>query len=204
MRGIHLRGTIPLLAAGLVLAVAAGAGFALGAGRSPSANASDLVAARDVGTSADQADAGSASDLDAALIAAALAADPLGAADTAGLGKLRQGLGLLRGRAIVHVEAVVETRANGIQTFSLDHGTVGAVSSTSITLAEAGGRSATIALDSATRFRARGKSAVTAADVAPGAEVFVLSKKSGPGWLGLRVLLVPSQPTSASPAPSGS
>jgi hypothetical protein len=81
---------------------------------------------------------------------------------------------------LVHATVVVDLEDGGLTTVQLDHGTISAVSATSLTITEAGGGSVTVALGSETRVRRAGAKAalgdLKAADV-----VFVMSKVEAGG-----------------------
>lgn len=153
--------------------VAASAGDA---GAAPPAAFSAETSA-DVETGADATtDAGTlAVELDAVLAAEQSAAPN---------GQLRAGRGALRHlaawRRLVHATVVVDLPDKGLTTIQLDHGTISAVSADSLSIAEAGGTSVTLALGAETRVRRSGeKAAVT--DLKVGDEVFVMSRVESDG-----------------------
>ena len=77
---------------------------------------------------------------------------------------------------LVHATATLDLpAAGGLTTVQLDHGTIGAVSSTSLTITEAGGGSVTVTLATDTKVRRHGAKATTS-DLATGDEVFALSR----------------------------
>ena len=92
-------------------------------------------------------------ELDALLAADTTAARPVGAADPRRAPPARS-LG-----ALVHATVVVDLKDGGLTTIQLDHGTISAVSGTSLTIAEAGGGSVTVALGGETRIRRDGAKA---------------------------------------------
>jgi hypothetical protein len=121
------------------------------------------------------ADPAIAADLDALLVADQATAAPERAATR---GQLRR---LAAWRKLVHATVVVDLPAlGGLTTIQLDHGTISAVGETSLTIAEAGGGSATVDLGSATKVRRNGAKATTA-DLVKGDEAFVMSKVEGGG-----------------------
>jgi hypothetical protein len=172
------------------------AGIVVGAGLpAPAAPAAQAPGAA-------QPPAADISDIDLASLSQALApdvaADPAAAAR---LAALRQRLAGLRGRNLVHAEVTVD-RNGTLVTLDVDHGTITAVGSGSLTIKQAGGGSRTIATSDATRVRKdRGKAALT--DLATGDEVFVLGKVDG-GKVTATLVVVPALPrtTASSPAPA--
>jgi hypothetical protein len=113
--------------------------------------------------------------------AVATAADMLLAADTtSGATPDRLSARQLRRLAawdrLVHATATLDLPAlGGLTTVQLDHGTVSAASSSSLTIAEAGGGSVTITLGDETRVRKAGAKAAIA-DLKAGDEVFAMSR----------------------------
>jgi hypothetical protein len=84
-------------------------------------------------------------------------------------------------RHLVHGTVVVDLpKLGGLTTVQLDHGSISAVNATSLTIAEAGNMSITVALGSETRVRKNAAKAAIA-DLKAGDEVFVLSKVSADG-----------------------
>jgi hypothetical protein len=105
---------------------------------------------------------------------AILAADtPAVASDRAtARGELRR---LAAWRRLVHATVVVDLPKGGLTTVQLDHGTISAVGATSLTIAEAGGATATVTLGDETHVRRAGVRAAVAA-LETGDEVFVMSR----------------------------
>ena len=113
-----------------------------------------------------------AGELDA-ILAADQTATPQGApAGRIARGQLRR---LAAWRHLVHATVVVDLDKGGLTTIQLDHGTVAAVSASSLTISESGGGSVTIALGTDTRVRRDGAKAAVA-DLKTSDEVFVMSK----------------------------
>jgi hypothetical protein len=81
---------------------------------------------------------------------------------------------------LVHATVVVDLKQGGLTTIQLDHGTIGAVGASSITIKEAGGGSVTVALGSETRVRRAGAKAAIA-DLKVADNVFVMSKVEAGG-----------------------
>lgn len=111
-------------------------------------------------------------------IDAVLAAERGAARDSglrAGRGELRR---LAAWRRLVHATVVVDLPEKGLTTIQLDRGTASAVSADSLSIAEAGGTSVTIALGAETRVRKDGRKAAVA-DLKVGDEVFVMSLVEG-------------------------
>jgi hypothetical protein len=138
-----------------------------------------------VGTGALGAGAkGSGSPTDPDLAGAAnelLAADTTSASPTSDRPTTRQIRRLAAWQRLVHATATLDLpAAGGLTTVQLDHGTIAAVSSTSLTISEAGGGSVTVALGDATRVR-RGGAKAAIGDLAKGDEVFTMSRVESDG-----------------------
>lgn len=176
----HLRSR-PILAAAAAVVIAASvvlalvdAGIAIGA-----ASRSPALAAATADTS-DTADPAVIGDIDA-LLAADVTADPQPAAgasaaprkNTVAIAGLRR---LAAARRLVHGTVVVDLpKFGGLTTIQLDHGTISAVSASSVTVTETGSAPVTVRLGDATRVRRHGARAAVA-DLATGDDVFVLSR----------------------------
>jgi hypothetical protein len=92
-------------------------------------------------------------------------------------------------RHLVHGTVVVDVpRLGGIITVQLDHGSITAVSSTSLTISEAGKTSVTVGLGSETRVR-RNATKAAIADLKAGDEVFVMSKVEAGGAVAYLVVV---------------
>jgi hypothetical protein len=92
-------------------------------------------------------------------------------------GKLRR---LAASRTLVHATVVVDLKKGGLTTIQLDHGTISAVGTATITISEAGGGSVTVGFGADSRVRRNGaKAAVT--DLRTADEVFVMSKVEAGG-----------------------
>jgi hypothetical protein len=187
-----LRRTLIIAAAALVLGLAA-----IGAGRAVTGDAAlgrpvavapaggDTAGAANGRAAVGTAAAGDAvvAELDAVL-AADQAATP--AAQAATRGQLRR---LAAWSRLVHATVVVDLPAlGGLTTIQLDHGTISAVSATSLTIAEAGGGSVTVTLSDETRVRRAGAKAAIA-DLKAADEVFVMSKVTAGGTEGYLVVV---------------
>ena len=120
-----------------------------------------------------------ASDPDVAAIDAVLAAEQVAPDATGRLGaeRLRR---LAAWKHLVHGTVVVDLPKAGLTTIQLDHGTISAVSATSLTIAEAGGSSVTVSLSGESRVRRHGAKAAIA-DLKTGDIVVVMSKVEGGG-----------------------
>ena len=117
----------------------------------------------------------------AAAADALLAADTTTGATTPQRIPARQLRRLAAWQRLVHATATLDLpAAGGPTTVQLDHGTIGAVSSTSLTITEAGGGSVTVTLATDTRVRRHGAKA-TIGDLAAGDEVFSLSRVESGG-----------------------
>ncbi len=148
------------------------AGIALG--RNEPRTAAPLAAATTTTAPAD--------DAIAAQVDAVLAADQT-AATTAAPGKVNRAVAGLRrlaaARKLVHATVVVNLpKLGGLTTIQLDHGTISAVGTTSLSVAETGGTTATVFLGDETRVRKNAAKAAVA-DLKTGDEVFVMSKVDG-------------------------
>lgn len=181
---ILLRRTLVLAGVAILLAVAA-----LGAARAatpqtpmpvspavlaaaPSATPRELAGAIPATDPAVGLGAALGSDLDTIL-----AADQTSTRPTAAAGRLRR---LAAWQRLVHATVVVDLKKGGLTTIQLDHGTISAVSATSLTIKESGGGSVTVALADDSRVRRDGAKA-TIADLKAADEVFVLSKVESGG-----------------------
>lgn len=102
---------------------------------------------------------------------------------------------------LVHGTLTVVDRDGKLVTHQLDHGTVSAVGTASITIAEAGGSSVTVSTTAATRVRKDAQPS-TLASLRVGDEVVVRSTVDG-GTATARLILVPPA-VPALTAPSGS
>jgi hypothetical protein len=90
----------------------------------------------------------------------------------AAAGRLRH---LAAWRRLVHATVVVDLRQGGLTTIQLDHGTISAVTATTLTIKETGGGSVTVTLGDESRVRRDGGKAKIG-DLKASDEVFVLSK----------------------------
>lgn len=103
------------------------------------------------------------------------------------------GLRMLRGRigwrALVHAEITLDRPAKGLVTVDLDHGTIVAIGDGSISIAEAGGSTVTVATDGSTRVRVDGKAA-TLADLHAGDQVYVVSRLVSDGSPSVAAIVV--------------
>ena len=121
-------------------------------------------------------------DLEAILAAEQTSAAPAGAV---GRGQLRH---VAAWRRLVHATVVVDLRRGGLTTVQLDHGTISAVAAGTLTIAEAGGGSVTVALGNETRVRRNGANAAVA-DLGTADEVFVMSKVEAGGAVAYLVVV---------------
>ena len=178
LRRVLVSAAIAILVAGALIgavqvtARAAGSGPGL-AGPADAAAPVAPASTRQPGVTADPIDDSLAADLDAVL--AADQATPSGAPAAAGRPAIRGELRRLAAwRKLVHANVVVDLPKRGLTTVQLDHGTIAAVSATSLTIRESGGGSMTVTLGDQTRVRRDGaRAAVT--DLRTGDEVFALS-----------------------------
>lgn len=112
------------------------------------------------------------------------AVDAILAADQTATAERLRGAALRRlaaWRHLVHATATLDLPAlGGLTTVQLDHGTVSAATSTSLTIAEAGGTSVTVELGPSTRVRRDGANAAVT-EVKTGDEAFVMSRVEADG-----------------------
>ena len=192
------RWRLALAAGALVVLGAIGGGFVQAAATSTAPSADAATPAPPVATADDAA---------ALLDSLALDSDPASSSGAipAQLLALRDRLqGRLAGlrQHLVHGTLTVLDREGKLVTLQLDHGTVSAVGSGSITIAEAGGTSVTVATTAGTRVRKEKKPA-TLADLEVGDEVVVRSTVDG-GTATARWVRVPAErPVSATPSNGG-
>lgn len=159
-----LRRRITILAGSALLVALAGIGIAQAQPSGPAATPSEAVAA---------------SDPDVAMIDAVLAAEQVAPDATGRLGseRLRR---LAAWKHLVHGTVIVDLPKAGLTTVQLDHGTISALSATSLTIAEAGGSSVSVSLSDESRVRRDGAKA-TIADLKTGDVVVVMSKVESGG-----------------------
>jgi hypothetical protein len=166
--------TAAILLLGLAAVALVEAGIAIGAGGVGADPA--LIGA----VSAASSDAAFAGEIDALL-----AADQSAAPSAAAAGRAKVAVAGLRrlaaARHLVHATVVVDLpRRGGLTTIQLDHGTISAVSATSLTIKEAGDASATVVLGDETRVRKHAAKAAIG-DLKVGDEVFVMSRVEASG-----------------------
>lgn len=159
-----LRRRVTILAGSALLVALAGIGIAQ---------------AQPSGSAATSPTGDTAADPDLAAIDAVLAAEQVASDATGRLGaeRLRR---LAAWKHLVHGTVVVDLPKAGLTTIQLDHGTISAVSATSLTIAEAGGSSATVSLSDESRVRRDGAKAALA-DLKTGDVVVVMSKVESGG-----------------------
>jgi hypothetical protein len=160
-----LRRRLTILAGSALLVAVAGIGIAQAQPSVPAATTSTGAAG--------------ASDADLTAIDVVLAAEQVAPDATGRLGaeRLRR---LAAWKHLVHGTVVVDLPKAGLTTVQLDHGTISAVSATSLTIAEAGGSSVTVNLSDESRVRRDGAKAAIA-DLKTGDIVVVMSKVESGG-----------------------
>ena len=97
-----------------------------------------------------------------------------------------------RVRAIVHGEATIQTKRQGLVTVRVDRGTIRSLTADHLTLDEAGNRTETITLEQATRVRRDGKR-VTAGELHVGDDVRVISRVDRGASIAVRVVVLPAR-----------
>ena len=96
----------------------------------------------------------------------------------------------LRGRGlIVHGTLTIDSPKDGLVTVQVDGGTISAVDADSVTIAEKGGGSVTVAIDKDTRVR-RDRKRATAADLKIGDNVRVVSRVATGGAATAKAIVV--------------
>jgi hypothetical protein len=96
----------------------------------------------------------------------------------------------LRGRGlVVHGTVTIDSPKEGLITVQLDGGTISAVDADSVTIAEKGGGSVTVAIDAQTRVR-RDRKRATAADLKVGDNVRVVSRVATGGAATAKAIVV--------------
>ncbi|HEY3164767.1 MAG TPA: hypothetical protein VGJ71_10420 [Candidatus Limnocylindrales bacterium] len=172
---ILLRRVALTAAAAIVLAFAAIGLARTVASIAPASSAAAPTTIPTTWTASTAAETALSDDIDALLAADKATAAPERAATR---GELRR---LAAWRKLVHATVVVDLPAlGGLTTIQLDHGTVSAVSATSLTISETGGGSTTVDLGAKTKVRRAGSKA-TIADLKTGDEVFALSRVEADG-----------------------
>jgi hypothetical protein len=97
----------------------------------------------------------------------------------------------LRGRAnVVHGVVTIDSPKEGLITVQFDGGTISAVDADSVTIAEKGGASVTVAIDSDTKVRRERKKAA-AGDLKVGDLVRVVSRVASGGSVTAKAIIVP-------------
>jgi len=185
MSTLSIRRLATPVAAALVFALAAAA--LVGAGIAIGSSARAVPGAAGSATAAGDSVAG---DLDALLAADKSAAGNARPANpnrsVAGLRRLAAGDRLVHGTVLVDLPAL-----GGLTTIQIDHGTIKAVSPTSLSVSETGGTTATVSLGGETRVRKHAARAKVG-DLAVGDEVFVMSKVDGGATEAYLVVVPPS------------
>jgi hypothetical protein len=179
-----LRHTLVLAGVAILLAVAVLGAARVASSASPTQAVPAVAAAVPSTAGAPAASATPDTDLPAGLGAAfgsdldaLLAADQTTTRPAAAAGRIRR---LAAWQRLVHATVVVDLKQGGLTTIQLDHGTISAVSSTSLTVKETGGGSVSLALGDDSRVR-RGGAKATIADLKTADEVFVMSKVEAGG-----------------------
>ena len=148
-----------------------------------------LVLLTAVGVGYVQASTAGAAPLPAAVDAAV--APP--AATTDQTGALSAALRLRARGRIVHGTVTIDSPKDGLITVQVDGGTIAAVDAHSITVAEKGGASVTVATDSDTRVR-RDRKRATTADLKVGDTVRVVSRVANGGAATAKAIVVAPAP----------
>ena len=94
------------------------------------------------------------------------------------------------GRYLVHGTITLDRPDDGLVTYQLDGGTISAVDADSISVAEEGGATVTVAIDDATRVRVNRRRA-SLADLKAGQRVVVVSRVGDGGAVTARLIRVP-------------
>ena len=175
--------TLAVAGAATLALVTSIAGVAIGAGLGPTPFAGGAADPAPAARSTPELEDSSQAEL--ALLAPDLERD-----GGAGPGALRKRLIHAGGRNLVHAVVTVD-RKGTLVTFQVDRGTVASVGSGSLSIAQAGGGSETVATTDATRVRKDRKKAALA-DLAKGDTVVVLSKVEN-GKASATFVLVPVQ-----------
>jgi hypothetical protein len=106
---------------------------------------------------------------------------------------LERGLGRF-GRHLVHATVTFLDRNGDLVTLQFDHGTVSAISDGSLTIAEAGGSSVTVATTDETRVR-KGRQPAELTDLAVGDDIVVVSTLDSGAATARRIVMLPAAPT---------
>jgi hypothetical protein len=94
------------------------------------------------------------------------------------------------GRHLVHGTVTVDEPGGGLETYQLDGGTISAIDADSISIAESGGATVTIAIDDKTRVRID-RHRAKAGDLKTGQRVVVVSRLADNGAATAKVIRVP-------------
>jgi hypothetical protein len=189
------------------LALAAGALVVFGAVGGGFAQAAVAPSAPAAGTDSAAAAADGALLLDSLVLAsdptssgAALPVPLLGVRERLA-GRVAGRFGNLRDH-LVHGTLTVLDRDGKLVSYQLDHGTVSAIGSASITIAEAGGASVTVSTTAETRVR-KDSNPSTLANLKTGDEVVVRSTVDGGSATARLVVVPPAMPAITSPSGGG-
>jgi hypothetical protein len=177
---ISLRQAVVAVTAVALLGLAA-----IGPGHAASSTAAPIAAPLVAGSPTVSGELSLAGDIDAILAADQVSPGPAAARDKILAGPLRR---LAAAHRFVHATVVLDLPKTGLTTIQVDHGTISAAGATSLTIAEAGGGSATVTLASETRVRRNGDKAAIA-DLKVGDEVFTLSKVESGGTVAYLVVV---------------
>lgn len=100
---------------------------------------------------------------------------------------------LERMQRLIHVEATVDLPDKGIVTLAVDHGTISAIGSGTISVKEKDGRTVTLKTTDATKVR-KGRDPATLKDLKVGDEVIVMSRLEDGSFVAGRIGVPPAQP----------
>jgi hypothetical protein len=168
---------LALTGAALVVLAVAGIGFAAAAGTGGTQQAASVDAAPSTGTGTGTTPA------------AAPRRPALGGGLEEDLGRL----GRLGGR-LVHAEATVQDKDGNLIRINLDHGSITAIGSGSITISEAGSSTVVVKTDTDTKVHI-GREAGTLDDLKVGDVIFVQSRVDGGTVLAKHILKKPAAAT---------
>jgi hypothetical protein len=182
------------IAAGALIVLGAVGGGLVQAAATPSAPTAAAVAASDADTAL-LLDAPALTN-DTTSSGTPISAQLLGLHD-----RIQDRIANVRGH-LVHGMLTVVDRDGKLATYELDHGTVSAVGSRSITIAEAGGSSVTVSTSSDTRVR-KGARPSTLDELKAGDDVLVRSSVAGGTASATLVIVLPANTTTTAPSSGG-
>ena len=98
---------------------------------------------------------------------------------------------------VVHLEGTLDLPDKGIVQVALDHGTISAIGTDTISVLEKDGKTVTLKTEATTRVR-KGGAPATLADLKSGDEVIVTSRLENGSYMAYRIVVPPARPATTS------